>query len=70
MERIDNVFKKDLLWKIMQEKDLQRIAQDAKYNSRIQDEQYQQLKKDIEDEIIKLQKIIERKITSEEIKNH
>jgi hypothetical protein len=35
MERIDNIFKKDLLWKIMQEKDLQRIAQDAKYNSRI-----------------------------------
>ena len=28
------------------------------------------MKKDIEDEIIKLQKIIERKITSDEIKNH
>lgn len=61
------MYKKELLWKILMEKDLQRSAQEARYRSNLQMDEMLEAQKNLEDEIFRLEKMDERKITDEDV---
>lgn len=66
-KQIEEMYKKELLWKILKEKDLQRSAQEARYRSNLQREEMLEAQKNLEDEILRLEQMDERKITDEDV---
>lgn len=66
-KRIEGMYKKELLWKILQEKDLQKSAQESRYKSNMQVEEMLEAQRNLEAEIFRLEKMDERKITDEDL---
>ena len=63
----EDIYKKELLWKILKEKDLQKSAQESRYKSNMQVEEMLEAQRNLESEIFRLEKMDERKITDEDL---
>ena len=66
-KKIEDMYKKELLWKILKEKDLQKSAQESRYKSNLQVEEMLEAQRNLESEIFRLEKMDERKITDADL---
>jgi hypothetical protein len=67
-KEIEDSFKKQFLWKILQEKQILQDVQDAKFRSSMSANILQLLKKQFESKIAKLRELDQKKITDVALK--
>ena len=66
---MEDMFSKQLLWKILEEKDVLKEAQEARFRSSASTDSMVKIQQRFEAEIQKLKAIDERKITDVEVSN-
>jgi hypothetical protein len=62
------LYSKKYLWKIQQEKQLLKELQESRYKNNYTEEKMQQMLIDLDNKILNLKKITDRRVTNEEIK--